>query len=101
MFNCIVTGRGGRGLHWTRQLRTRKDCEIVGYVEPMEANRQRAIEKHDVPADRIFSSLDDALNGVKADFVLDVTPPAVHHEVAAKVFAAGLHLLGEKPLSDD
>jgi predicted dehydrogenase len=30
-----------------------------------------------------------------------VTPPAVHREIAEKAFAAGLHVLGEKPLSDD
>jgi predicted dehydrogenase len=38
---------------------------------------------------------------VQADFVLDVTPPAVHHEVALKAFAAGLSVIGEKPLSDN
>jgi predicted dehydrogenase len=101
MPDCIVTGLGGRGLHWVRQLRGRKDCGIAGYVEPMEKNRQRAVEQHEVPEDRIFPSLEEALKGVKADFVLDVTPPAVHHEVAEKTFEAGLHLLGEKPLSDD
>jgi predicted dehydrogenase len=100
-YNCIVTGLGGRGLHWIRQVRGRKDCGIAGYVEPAEANRQRAIEKHDIPADAIFTSLDEALVGVQADFILDVTPPGVHHVIAEKAFAAGLHVLGEKPLSDD
>jgi predicted dehydrogenase len=101
MLNCIVTGLGGRGLHWIRQVRQRKDCAVAAYVEPAEANRRRAIEKHDVPEDRIFSSLDQALESVKADFVLDVTPPAAHHVIAEKAFQAGLHVLGEKPLSDD
>jgi predicted dehydrogenase len=32
---------------------------------------------------------------------MDVTPPAVHHQIAEKAFAHGLHVLGEKPLSDD
>jgi predicted dehydrogenase len=101
MLRGILTGLGGRGLYWTRCVRARKDCEVVAYVEPMEANRTRAIERHDIPADRIHPSLEDALSSVKADFVLDVTPPAVHHIIAEKSFAAGLHLIGEKPLSDD
>src|SRR5690606_1714190 len=74
-------------------------AEVVAAVEPFEANRTRAIEKG-LAADKVFASLDEALAKVKADFVMDVTPPAVHHEVAAKAFAAGLHVLGEKPLSD-
>ncbi|MDF2439452.1 MAG: hypothetical protein JWN98_436, partial [Abditibacteriota bacterium] len=98
---CILTGLGGRGLHWVRQVRQRSDCEIVGYVEPFEGSITRAVEQHDVPRNQIFATLDDAIANTAADFVLDVTPPKVHHEVAEKAFAAGLHVLGEKPLSDD
>ena len=98
---CIVTGLGGRGLHWVNQLRERGDVEIVGCVEPAEAMRKRAIEERGIAKETIFESFDEALASVKADFVVDVTPPKVHHLIAEKSFAAGLHLLGEKPLSDD
>jgi predicted dehydrogenase len=56
-----------------------------------------------MPAGRLYATLDDALAaaGGDADFVMDATPPAVHASVAMRAFAAGLHLLGEKPLSDD
>lgn len=101
MLECIVTGLGGRGLHWIRNLRTRKDCRIVGYVEPFEGNRTRAVQNHDVPEAQIYPSLEEAIRNVKADFVMDVTPPAAHAEIAEIAFGAGLHLLGEKPLSDD
>ncbi|MCS6861828.1 MAG: Gfo/Idh/MocA family oxidoreductase, partial [Abditibacteriales bacterium] len=101
MFQGIITGLGNRGLHWVRAVRQREDVEIVAYVEPAEQNRERAVAQHDVPAERIYCSLDDALSAVEADFVLDVTPPAVHHEIAQKAFAAGLHVMGEKPLSDN
>jgi predicted dehydrogenase len=103
MYRCIITGLGGRGLHWLRAVRQREDCEVVACVEPNEANRQRAIEKYEVPAEKIFPSLREAISGVQAeaDFVLDVTPPAIHREIAETAFEAGLHVLGEKPLSDD
>jgi len=101
MFRCLITGLGGRGLHWVRCARQHADCEVVGYVEPQEARRQRAVEQLEVPEEQIFRSLEDALERVQADFVLDVTPPAVHHLIAETAFAAGLHVLGEKPLSDD
>jgi predicted dehydrogenase len=59
------------------------------------------VAQHEVPAAQVFRSLDDALDRTEADFVLDVTPPAIHHQVAERAFERGQHLLGEKPLSDD
>ncbi len=98
---AILTGLGGRGLHWLRAIRVRDDVEISGFVEPFEGSITRAVNDFNVPREQIFGSLDEAIKNVEADFVLDVTPPSVHHEVALKAFEAGLHVLGEKPLSDD
>ncbi|MBV9467972.1 MAG: hypothetical protein JOZ57_01855, partial [Abitibacteriaceae bacterium] len=56
MHKCIVTGLGGRGLHWLNQTKQREDVEIVVCVEPMEANRQRAVERHNIPQEKIFNS---------------------------------------------
>jgi predicted dehydrogenase len=97
---CILTGLGGRGRHWLKAVNGRDDVDVVAGVEPMEANAAKAVEMGLAP-ERIFQSLDEALNHTEADFVLDVTPPKVHHLVAKKAFARGLHVLGEKPLSDD
>ncbi|MCX5660093.1 MAG: Gfo/Idh/MocA family oxidoreductase [Planctomycetota bacterium] len=97
----IVVGLGGRGLGWVESIRRRKDCSIVAYVEPHEPNVTRAVERLGIPRDLVFATLPEALKKVKADWVMDVTPPAVHHLVAYDAFNAGLHVLGEKPLSDD
>lgn len=98
---AILTGLGGRGLHWLRAMQERDDLEFVGFVEPYQPSITRAVEEQGVPRDLIFPNLDAAIQNTKADFVLDVTPPAVHHEIALQAFAAGLHVLGEKPLSDN
>jgi predicted dehydrogenase len=98
---AILTGLGGRGLHWLRVMRQREDVEVVGFVEPFEGSVTRAVEQYEVPRNLIFPTLDEAIKNAQADFVLDVTPPGVHHEVAYKAFENGLHVLGEKPLSDD
>lgn len=98
---AVLTGLGGRGLHWLRAMRERADVEFVGFVEPSEASITRAVEGHQVPPALIFGSLGEAIARTRADFVLDVTPPAVHHEIALQAFAAGLHVIGEKPLSDN
>jgi predicted dehydrogenase len=102
---CILTGLGGPGLYWLGVMRQRDDVEVVGFVEPFQGSVTRAIEKHGVEAGRISGTMDEAIAKARADgevdFILDVTPPAVHHEVALKAFENGLHVLGEKPLSDD
>ena len=100
MHKGILTGLGGRGLFWHSIVRQRTDCQLVAFVEPLEANRQRAVQQG-IPAEAIFPSLDDALAKVTAEFILDVTPPAVHHVIAQKAFDKGLHVVGEKPLSDN
>jgi len=101
MLKCIVAGLGGRGRHWVSEIKQRDDCEVVAGVEPMAANRKKAMDEQGLAVEILFNSLDEAIENCEADFVLDVTPPSVHREVAEKAFAAGLHVIGEKPLSDD
>ena len=101
MKTCIITGLGNRAYFWYNQIKERNDIEAVAFVEPAEASCRRAVEQHDIAAERIYPSLAAALAACRPDFVLDVTPPAVHHEIAIEAFAAGLPVIGEKPLSDD
>jgi predicted dehydrogenase len=97
----ILVGLGGRGHHWYNAVQRHPDTEYVAYVEPAEGNRTRAIERWGLPADRVFTSLEEAVGRVEADFVMDVTPPHIHESVASAAFKARLHLIGEKPISDD
>ncbi len=107
MYRGIITGLGMRGLYWLDMVKKHARCEIVAAVEPHEASRKRAIEQFGVSPSMIHDSLADAVTAVGvggkegADFVLDVTPPSVHQAVAEAAFGYGLHVLGEKPLSDD
>jgi predicted dehydrogenase len=94
-------GLGGRGLHWAKSVAAHPECELVACVEPVEALRERAVERLGLEPGILFSSLSDALDATGADFVIDVTPPAAHRAVAEEAFSRGLHVLGEKPLSDD
>src|SRR5436190_15240251 len=97
----ILVGLGGRGSHWYQAVRNHPETEYVGYVEAADANRTRAIERWGLPADRVFASLEEAAEKVEADFVMDVTPPSAHEAIALTAFKAGLHVIGEKPISDD
>ncbi len=101
MNNCIITGLGGRGQWWLNNLLARKDVQLVAAVEPFAPNAEKAVARFGLAPKIIHPSLDEAIASTKADFLLDVTPPAVHHLIAEKAFAAGLHVIGEKPLSDN
>ena len=101
IMKAILTGLGGRGLYWLDNARKHPNVEVVAFVEPYEGSISRAVEQYGVSRDAIFASLDEAIANSDADFVLDVTPPAVHPEVAFKAFENGLHVIGEKPLSDN
>ena len=98
---AILCGLGGRGRHWLEACREYDGVDLAAVVEPAPANRERALAELAVPEDLLFDDLAAAAGAVEADFVVDVTPPAVHEKIALGAFEAGLHLLGEKPLSDD
>jgi len=96
----IIAGLGGRCRCWIDGFRN-KGIEIAACVEPVEQRRQTMIAEKDLPADRVYGSLGEALASTDADFVMDVTPPKAHEPIAMAAFEAGLHVIGEKPLSDD
>lgn len=97
----IVVGLGGRASSWISVCQRNQDVELVGYVEPVPEQRARVAEQFNLPTEQLFPSISAALQTVQPDFALDVTPPKAHEQVAMEAFAAGLHLIGEKPLSDD
>jgi predicted dehydrogenase len=96
----ILVGLGGRARSWLDVCRRNADVELVAFVEVSPAQRERVTNSWNLPRDRVYTSLGAALSDTPADFALDVTPPAAHESVALEAFAAGLHVIGEKPLSD-
>jgi predicted dehydrogenase len=98
----ILVGLGGRGRYWLNNGLHHPDVAWVAGVEPDAENRQRAAAAG-MPAGHLYGSLDEAVAALRgeADFVLDVTPPATHETIALQAFDAGLHVIGEKPMSDD
>lgn len=98
----ILVGLGGRGRYWLNTGLRHPAVTWVAGVEPDEGNRQRAVQAG-MPADHLYPTLAEAMAGLDgaADFVMDVTPPATHEAIALETFRLGLHLIGEKPMSDD
>ncbi len=93
----LQVGLGNRGRMWNEVIARRADVIHSGAVDINPANLAEFTESHpDVPG---FASLDEALSATESDAVLLVTPPDGHLVQARAVFAAGLPLLAEKPLT--
>ncbi len=100
-FKGVLVGLGGHGKRWDGVCRDHDEVELVGYVGRSEASRVRAVREWGVDETQIYGDLTQVLEATSPDFVLDVTSPDAHRQVALTSFTAGVPVLGEKPMSDD
>jgi predicted dehydrogenase len=101
MIRVLQVGVGVRGATWARIIREEPNATIVGYVSRrLPVLKQRVAEFGDegVPC---FNNLVQALDETKPDALLLVTPPEGHHEQTMPAFERGIHVLAEKPLTED
>jgi predicted dehydrogenase len=100
MMNVIQVGIGGMGNAWLRAVQDSPVVEYVGLVEVNDAIAAEQTQKYNLTAVPVFKSLDEALRTVKADGVINVTPPQFHKAVSITALEAGVPVLSEKPLAD-
>ena len=70
--------------------------EIVGICDPDASLREKRSREWGVQA--CFEDIDDLLREIKPDAVVIATPNCTHKLLILKAFAAGSHVLCEKPL---
>ena len=96
---ALLVGAGQMGRTWAANLVAAPDVELVGWVD-----LQRDMAEHAAADLQLHVLIDDdlqrALAHVRPDFVVDVTVPAAHHAVTLTALAAGVPVLGEKPMAD-
>lgn len=95
----LLVGAGGMGRAWLRALAASPTAALVGIVDlDLEAARDAAREtgRRDLPvgADAVRLA---AETGAQA--IVNVTVPEAHHPVTTAALAAGLPVLGEKPVA--
>lgn len=96
----IQIGVGGFGASWLDIVVSSKEWEIVAIVDINEEILKKSVEKYPFLSGKTYTSLKDCLKKVKADALLNVTPPSFHKETSIIAIKEGLHVLVEKPLSD-
>lgn len=97
----LVVGVGTRGRHWVRLVSEEPQAALAGCVDLLPENLAWARERWGVAPEACFTDLALALHALRPDLVVLATPPMGHLAEARLVFAAGCHLLAEKPLTLD
>jgi predicted dehydrogenase len=97
---AVLVGAGGFAKEWGKLLVAHPDVELVGWVSRRAEPAAEAAQAVGAQLLFIGTDLHAALTRLQPDFIVDVTPPAAHHEVTLCALGAGVAVLGEKPLSD-
>lgn len=95
----VVVGAGGMGRAWLRTVQESPLVELAGIVDlDLDAARAgaAAIGRPDLP---VGSGTAQLASDVGAQAVINVTVPVAHHPVTTEALAAGLPVLGEKPVA--
>ena len=96
----FLVGAGVRGTMWARIIAEAPDATLVGIVDRDEERARRARDNH-APHALVQRDFAFALAQVEADAAVIATPPTTHHALVSRALSHGLHVLCEKPLSDD
>lgn len=96
----VQVGLGGWGQNWAGEVVSRnKDVEAIAWVDMHAPTLQHAQERLNLPSERCFSTLKDALEAVDVDAVLVTASLPGHVPSALEALNAGKHVLMEKPFA--
>ena len=96
---ALLVGAGGMGRAWGKNLLECEQVDIGGWVDIRPDAAAQAAGELGV-AMHTGEDLGKALADVKPDFVVDVTVPEAHREVTCMALAAGVPVIGEKPMAE-
>ena len=88
------------GRAWGKNLAANHQVAIAGWVDILPGAAARAAHDLGVEPDYVGEDLERALAELRPDFLVDVTIPEAHHDVTLAALAAGVPVLGEKPMAD-
>ena len=94
-----VLGVGALGQHHARiysELQKAGQIQFVGLYDPNTERASEIAKQHDT---QVLTSLDVALETAQALSI--VTPTTTHFDLAAQALKAGIHVLVEKPMTEE
>jgi predicted dehydrogenase len=96
---ALIVGAGGMGRAWGKNLAACDDVAVVGWVDIRAEAAELAAAEQGFAGIHTGADLERALAEARPDFVVDVTVPEAHHDVTLAALAAGVPVLGEKPMA--
>lgn len=72
-------------------------CRVVAVCQRDQAGAKAIADRYGVP--RVYGSQEQMIDEARPEIVVIATPPVTHHAMALRAFAAGAHVLCEKPLA--
>ncbi len=97
---AIIIGAGGILGAWHKPLKA-EGVEIAAVVDLDKALAERKIDHFQFTGAKAGDDLAAALCECEADFAVDLTTPSAHCQVVCQALEAGLHVIGEKPMSEN
>ncbi|MBN1445622.1 MAG: Gfo/Idh/MocA family oxidoreductase [Candidatus Omnitrophica bacterium] len=97
----LQAGLGGFGKSWVKIIGESGEWELAGIADVNRENLDGAAKEYGIPAEKCFTSFDEAVKKTEPSALLNVTPPEFHKGLSIRAFKAGLDVLVEKPLSDN
>ncbi len=94
---AIVVGAGSISGAWFPPLK-KEGVEVVAVVDINKEMAEKKVAKNELSA-VASDDLAKTLAEVEADFLVDLTIPEAHCEVACAGLEAGLHVVSEKPMA--
>jgi phthalate 4,5-cis-dihydrodiol dehydrogenase len=91
-----IAGMGAAARAFLPPIRDHAEFELVAFAEPVAETRQSVTTETGAEG---FADLPSMLAKAKIDAVYIATPTELHAEHAGLVFAAGKHVLTEKPMA--
>ncbi len=98
-YRALIVGAGGMGRAWGKNLKDCEQTEVVGWVDIRPEVAQEAADQLEFAGIYAGDDLGKAIAETHPDFVVDVTVPEAHRNVTVQALAAGLPVLGEKPMA--
>jgi predicted dehydrogenase len=96
---ALLVGAGAMGREWAKNLRACDEVALAGWVDIRPDAAAQAAAALEIPGLYTGTDLERAIAAVRPDFVVDVTVPEAHHDVTLAALAAGVPVLGEKPMA--
>ncbi len=98
---ALLVGAGGMGEAWGRNLKAHADrVELAAWVDIRPDAAAQAVDELEMSVSHTGTDLGKALAETRPDFVVDVTIPEAHRDVTLQALAAGVPVIGEKPMAD-